>query len=51
MVRICHRVRTVPFFSLTVRSVKRTEPLILTVPFLVYDRDPDRTKSGAVRIV
>ena len=40
---------TVPFFSLTVRSVKRTEPLILTVRFLVFDREPYRTKVGALR--
>ena len=39
---------TVPFFSLTVRSVKRTEPLILTVRFLVFDREPYRTKIGIV---
>ena len=33
-----NRYRTV--FLLTVRSVKRTEPLILTVRFLVYDGEP-----------
>ena len=39
---------TVPFFSLTARSAKRTEPLILTVRFLVFDREPNRTKMGTV---
>ena len=39
---------TVPFFSLSVRSVKRTEPLIVTVRFLVFDREPYRTKSGTI---
>ena len=38
----------VPFFSLTVRSVKRTEPLILNVLFLVFDRESYRTKIGTV---
>ena len=38
----------VPFFSLTVRSVKRTEPLILTVRFLVFDREQYRTKMNTV---
>ena len=28
--------------------MKRTEPLILTVRFLVFDREPYRTKSGTV---
>ena len=37
---------TVTFFSQTVRSVKRTEPLILTIRFLVFDREPYRTKNG-----
>ena len=37
---------TVPFFCQTVRSVKRTEPLILTIRFLVFDREPYRTKNG-----
>ena len=31
-----HRVR--PLFSLSVRGVKQTEPLILTVRFLAFDR-------------
>jgi hypothetical protein len=35
---------TVPFFSLTV-SMKRAELLILTVRFLVFDREPYRTKK------
>ena len=39
---------TVPFFSLTVRSAKRKEPLILTVLFLVFDREPYRNKMGTV---
>ena len=30
----------VPFFCLTVICVKRTEPLIVTVRFLVFDREP-----------
>ena len=37
---------TVPFFSLTVGSVKRTEPSILTVRILIFDREPYRTKVG-----
>jgi hypothetical protein len=39
---------TVPFFILTVRSAKRTEPLILTVRILVFDLEPYRTKMGTV---
>ena len=39
---------TVPFFSLTVRSAKRTEPFISTVSFLVFDREPHRTNRGTV---
>ena len=39
---------TVPFFCQTVRSVKRTEPLILTVRFLVFDPEPYRTKMRTV---
>ena len=39
---------TVPFFSLTVGSAKRTEPLILTVRILVFYREPYRTKMGTV---
>ena len=39
---------TVPFFSLTVGSAKRTEPLILTVRVLVFDREPYRTKMETV---
>ena len=39
---------TVPFFSLTVSSVNRTEPLILTVRFLVFGREPYRTKPVTV---
>ena len=38
----------VPFFCLTVRSARRTEPLILIVRFLVYDRQPYCTKIGTV---
>ena len=42
--RICHRVRsilfTVAFFSITFRSLKRTEPLILTGRSLVFEREP-----------
>ena len=47
----------VPFFCLTVRSAKRTEPLILTVRFLVSgnrytlvngDREPYRTNMGII---
>jgi hypothetical protein len=34
--------RTVPFFSLTF------EALVLTVRFLVFDREPYRTKKGIV---
>ena len=34
----------VPFFSLTVGSAKRTEPLILTVSFLVFDRTAPKWK-------
>ena len=34
--------------SLTVRSVKLIEPSILTVRFLVFDREPYRTKRGTV---
>ena len=38
---------TVPFFSLTVGSTKRTEPLIVTVRFLAFDREPYCTaKNG-----
>ena len=39
---------TIPFFSLTFRSVKHTEPLILTVRFLVFGREPYRTKMRTV---
>jgi hypothetical protein len=39
---------SVPFFSLTVGSAKRTEPLIVTVRFLVFDREPYRTKMETV---
>jgi hypothetical protein len=39
---------TVPFLSLTVGSAKRTEPLILTVLILVFDREPYRTKMETV---
>ena len=39
---------TVPFFSMMVRSVKRTETLIMTVQFLVFDREPYRTKIGTL---
>ena len=39
---------TVPFFSLTVISGKRTEPLIFTVRLFVFDREPYRTKMGTV---
>ena len=39
---------TVPFFRLTVRSAKRTEPLIVTVRILVFDREPYRTKMETV---
>ena len=42
---------TVPFFSITVRSVKRTEPLIVTVRFLEFVRDPYRTNFGATWFV
>ncbi len=38
----------VPFFRLTVRSAKRTEPFISIVRFLVFDREPHRTKRGTV---
>jgi hypothetical protein len=31
-----------------VSSAKRTELLIVTVRFLVFDREPYRTKTGAV---
>ena len=41
------RYRT--FFCPLVRSAKRTEPLIMTVRFLVFNREPYRTKIGAVR--
>jgi hypothetical protein len=45
------QIVTVPFFSQTFCFlVKRTEPLILTVRFLVFDREPYRTKTGTVRI-
>ncbi len=47
-VRICYRTVSVPFFRLTVRSAKRTEPLIVTVRFLVFDREPYRTKMETV---
>ena len=40
------RFRTAFTVSLTVRNAKRTEPLILTVRFLVFDREPYRTKIG-----
>ena len=51
-----YRVRTVPcpyrtvfrFFYRTVLSAKRTEPLILTVRILVFDREPYCTKMGTV---
>jgi hypothetical protein len=39
---------TVPYYRLTVRSAKRTEPLIVTVRFLVFDREPYRTKMETV---
>ena len=39
---------TVPFLCPMVRSAKRAEPLILTVRFLVFDREPYRTKMGTV---
>jgi hypothetical protein len=39
---------TVPFFRQTVRSAKRTESLIVTVRFLVFDREPYRTKMETV---
>ena len=39
---------TVPFFSLTVSSVKRTEPIIFIIRFLVFDREPYRTKMRTV---
>ncbi len=46
------RYRTV--FRLTVRSAKRTEPLIVTARVLVFDREPHRDpyciSFGAVRI-
>ena len=36
------------FLSLTLRSVKRTEPLILTVRFLAYEREPYRINMATV---
>ena len=39
---------TVPFFSLTVRSEKRTKPKVLTVRFLVFDRESYCTKISTV---
>ncbi len=39
---------TVPFFSLTVGSAKRTEQLILTVRVLVFDHEPYRTKMETI---
>ena len=46
-----YRTVSVPFsvfFYRTVLSAKRTEPLILTVRILVFDREPYRTKMGIV---
>ena len=55
-VQICHRVRTVihfftvPFFCLTVRSAKRSEPLIVTVWFLVFDRQILKSKRSKLMV-
>ncbi len=44
-VRTVFRFFTVPFFSLTVRSVKGTEPLIVTVRLIFnINREPYRIK-------
>ena len=34
--------------TVLVGSAKRTEPLIVTVRFLVFDREPYRTKMGTI---
>jgi hypothetical protein len=36
------------FLRITVKSAKRTEPLIVTVRFLVFDREPYRIKMKTV---